>query len=116
MLSAIRRQREQRIRRTRAKIYGTSKKPRLAIHRSNKNINLQLIDDEGGKTLVYASTSELGKTKKTKTEAAGAVGELIAKKAVEAKIAEAVLDRRFYKYHGRVKAVADGARKGGLKI
>ena len=108
--------REQRIRRNRAQISGTPKRPRLAVHRSNKHLNLQLIDDESGKTIVAASTKELKIEKRTKTEQALSVGELLAKRAKDAKIASATFDRRFYKYHGRVKAVAEGARQGGLKI
>lgn len=116
MANNTKQNREQRIRRNRAQISGTQKKPRLAVHRSNKHLNLQLIDDKSGKTMVSASTKELKMEKKTKTEEALAVGELLAKKAKDAKIVSAVFDRRFYKYHGRVKAVADGARQGGLKI
>jgi len=117
MKKTIRRKnREQRVRRSRAKVSGTKKEPRLAVHRSNRHINLQLIDDESGTTLASASTSELKVAKETKTKQASMVGELIAKKAKDAKIAKAKLDRRHYKYHGRVKAAADGARQGGLKI
>lgn len=116
MISKVKKNREQRIRRGRYKISGTKEKPRLAVYRSNRHINLQLIDDNVGKTLVSASTRELKDGKKTKTEEARAVGELLAKKAKEAKIESANFDRRFYKYHGRVKAVAEGARDGGLNI
>ena len=116
MVNRILKNRKQRIRRVRASISGTASEPRLAVHRSNKHINLQLIDDESGKTLLSATTKELKTSKKTKMEEAAAVGELLAKKAKEAKITSAKFDRRFYKYHGRVKAVAEGARNGGLKI
>jgi len=116
MKNKIKQNRLQRIRRTRAQAFGTPKRPRLAVHRSNKNLNLQLIDDKSGKTIVSASTKELKAGKNTKTEQAFAVGGLLAKKAKDAKITSAAFDRRFYKYHGRVKAVADGAREGGLKI
>ena len=116
MVNRILKNRRQRIGRVRASISGTASEPRLAVHRSNKHINLQLIDDESGKTLLSATTKELKTSKKTKMEEAAAVGELLAKKAKEAKITSAKFDRRFYKYHGRVKAVAEGARNGGLKI
>ena len=108
--------RSQRITRNRAKLSGTPKRPRLAVFRSNKNLSLQLIDDKSGKTIVQASTKELKPGKNTKTEKAYEVGELLAKRAKEAKVNTAVFDRRFYKYHGRVRAAADGARKGGLTI
>jgi len=116
MTKKVAKNREQRVRRNRARVSGTKKEPRLAVHRSNKHINLQLIDDKSGKTLIYASTRELKADKKTKTDQASLVGELLAKKAKEAKIKSAKFDRRFYKYHGRVKAVAEGIRQGGLKI
>lgn len=79
-------------------------------------MHLQLIDDTSGKTLVYASTRELSSKKGTKTEQAIEVGKLLAKKAKDAGIDSAVFDRRYYKYHGRVKAAAEGARSGGLTI
>jgi len=116
MKGKIKQNRTQRINRTRARVYGTRSRPRLSVNRSNKHINLQLIDDESGKTLVAASTRELKNSKNTKTDQALAAGELLGKKAKDAKITSATFDRRFYKYHGRVKAVADGARKAGLKI
>lgn len=106
----------QRIMRNRAKLSGTPKRPRLAVFRSNKNVNLQLIDDKSGKTIAAASTKELASGKKTKTQEAFEVGELLAKRAKEAKVNTVVLDRRFYKYHGRVRAAAEGAKKGGLTI
>ncbi len=101
---------EKRIRRhkkVRAKIKGTSKLPRLCVFRSNKYIYAQLIDDEAGKTLASAS-SELKKADK--------VGSDIAKKAGDLKIEKVVFDRGGYKYHGKVKAVAEAAREGGLKF
>lgn len=105
-----------RVRRTRAKIQGTALRPRLAVHRSAKSLYLQLIDDTKGHTLVSASAKEIGKDKLTKTEQALRLGQLLAKKAIESGIKEAVFDRRYYKYHGRVKAAAEGAREAGLKI
>jgi large subunit ribosomal protein L18 len=97
----------------RAKISGTAMCPRLSVFRSNKSIYLQLIDDATGKTIVSAHTGEL-KAKGAKTEAGFELGKLLAKKAQDKKIENIVFDRGGYKYHGRVKAVADGAREGGL--
>ncbi|MBI2013020.1 MAG: 50S ribosomal protein L18 [Candidatus Colwellbacteria bacterium] len=105
-----------RAKRTRAKIHGTAARPRLAVSRSNRNLYLQLIDDDKGRTLVFASVKELGDKKITKTEQASLLGQLLAKKAVETGIKEAIFDRRFYKYHGRVKAAAEGARGAGLTM
>lgn len=114
-------QRLQRRRKVKAVISGTAQKPRLSVFRSNKYIHLQLIDDSSGKVLVSASTYEIKKdkkseNKKSKIEEAFEAGELLAKRAIESKIKTAVFDRRFYKYHGRVGAVAEGARKAGLII
>ena len=122
--------RHRRHKRVRAKIYGTAKMPRLCVFRSAKHIYVQLIDDEKGKTLSIASDLEIKKTKTTKKEKskkndktlvgkaakAHEVGKLIAKKALEKKIEKVMFDRGGYKYHGRVKAVAEGAREGGLKF
>lgn len=106
--------------RTRAKLRGISTKPRLTVFRSNKFIYAQLIDDEQGKTLVSASSLELHKGKKAekaaRVDTSFKVGELIAERAGKQGISEAVFDRGSYIYHGRVKSVAEGARKGGLKI
>jgi large subunit ribosomal protein L18 len=106
----------QKIRRVRAKISGTKERPRLAVRRSNKNIYVQLINDVIGHTLVSASSFEIKNKKGNKTEIARLVGKLIAEKALKQGIKEVVFDRRFYKYHGRVKALAEGAREGGLKF
>lgn len=103
-----------RKRRIRAKVFGTAKRPRLAVFRSLKNIYVQIIDDEKGATLVAANLSEI--KGKNNLESAGKIGELIAKKCQEKKITEIVFDRSGYKYHGKVKALAEGARKGGLKF
>ncbi len=112
--------RERRKRRTRAKIFGTNDKPRLSVFRSNRYTYAQLIDDSVGKTIVGASTRELEKSKakgqKSKVLLSEQLGELIAKKAVEKGIKKAVFDRGKYKYHGRIKAVAESARKGGLQL
>lgn len=87
-------------------------RPRLAVFRSNKAIYAQIIDDEKGQTLVAASEKDLKSG--TKTEKAQMVGETLAKKAVKLGIKKVKFDRRGYQYHGRVKALAEGARKGGL--
>ncbi|MCS6788953.1 MAG: 50S ribosomal protein L18 [Patescibacteria group bacterium] len=108
--------RKLKIRRVRAKISGTPERPRLAVKRSNKNIYVQLIDDTVGKTLVSASSLELKDIKLNKTEMAKNVGKLIAEKALKQGIREVVFDRRWYKYHGRVKSLADAAREAGLKF
>jgi len=109
--------RNRRAARNAARISGTSARPRLAVSRTNKYFYAQLIDDEKGITLLAASSMNLGKTaKKTKSEEAFSIGELIGKKAVEKGIAAAVFDRRSYKFHGRVKSFADGAKKSGLTI
>lgn len=100
--------------RVRNKISGTAARPRMSVFRSNKQIYVQVIDDEAGKTLVAASS--LGQEASPKKEQAFKVGEVVAKKALEAGISEVVFDRNGYLYHGRVKEVAEGARKGGLKF
>lgn len=105
--------------RTRAKLLGTLERPRLSVLRTNQFTSVQLIDDMTGKTLASASTRDMKKEKsesKGKIVKAEALGEMIAKKALELKITAAVFDRGGYNYHGRVKAVAEGARKGGLQI
>ncbi|MBI5654419.1 50S ribosomal protein L18 [Candidatus Uhrbacteria bacterium] len=104
-----------RIIRVRAKISGTAERPRLAVRRSLSHIYAQLIDDVSKKTLVAASDKDV-KGKFTKTEAAAEVGKILAEKAVAKKIQSVVFDRRDKRYHGRVKALADGARAGGLKF
>ena len=108
-------QRYKRHRRIRAKIIGTAKRPRFSVFRSNKYIYGQLIDDSKGDTLVSFSDRVIKKKKGiTKMQLAKEVGILIAKKALEQKIKKVVFDRGGYKYHGRVKAVAEGAKEGGL--
>jgi large subunit ribosomal protein L18 len=136
--------RYRRHKRVRAKIFGTALRPRLCVFRSNKHIWAQLISDEKGKTLIAASDLELKeKRKKEKPSSASApaktsvgkkttegkeekrsekaalayeLGKLIAKKALENKIEKVIFDRGSYKYHGRVRALAEGARVGGLKF
>lgn len=104
--------------RTRARITGSAERPRLTIFRSNKGLYVQLVDDAARRTVAAASTGELGAaaTGKPKVEQGQLLGALIAKKAKEAKITAAVFDRGSYRFHGRVKAVAEGARSAGLSI
>lgn len=97
----------------RRKINGTPERPRLAVFRSNKHIYAQIIDDTVGRTLVAASTLEL-EADGTKTEAARQVGDLVAKKALEKGIKQVVFDRGGNIYHGRIQALAEGAREAGL--
>lgn len=108
--------RQRRHNRVRAKVKGTARVPRLCVSRSNKHIRAQLINDEKGKILVAANDSEIKRPKASKGKIilAAEVGKLIAKKANEKKIKKVVFDRGGYKYHGRVKALADGAREAGL--
>lgn len=101
--------------RVRAKVLGTKDVPRLSVFRSNRGFFIQLIDDSVGKTLASVDSKEL-KSKMKKTDAAKEGGKLIAKKAIDKKIGKVVFDRGGYRYHGRVKAVAEGAREGGLKF
>ena len=126
--------RHRRHKRVRAKIFGTKERPRLCVFKSNKHIYAQLVDDDKGRTLVGASDLELkkpktppqrgearsmklsGKNQRPKTDVAKEIGKLIAQKAQDLKIEEVVFDRGGYQYHGRVKALADGAREGGLKF
>jgi large subunit ribosomal protein L18 len=107
--------RGRRHRRVRKKVSGTAERPRLAVFRSNRHIYAQLIDDVAARTIAAASDAE-AKAKGAKTEQAKAVGELIARRAADAGITSAVFDRGGRLYHGRVAAVADGAREGGLSI
>lgn len=121
---------EKRIRRhgrIRSRVKGTGERPRFSVFRSNRYVWAQLIDDETGRTLAAASTRESagsasasgGKSKAKaipKTEAALAMGEKLAQMATEKKIGAVVFDRGGYRYHGLIKAVAEGARKGGLKF
>ncbi len=103
-----------RKRRIRAKVRGTAERPRLTVYRSLTSLTAQLIDDEAGKTLCMASSKE-AKAKLT-VDGATKVGEMIAKKAKDAGIKTVTFDRNSYKYHGRVKALADAAREGGLQF
>jgi len=101
--------------RVRGKISGTAECPRLTVFRSNKQIYAQVIDDLTGKTLAAASSLKIT-DKAPKKEIAAKVGELIAKSAQEAGVTAVVFDRNGYLYHGRIKELADAARKGGLKF
>jgi large subunit ribosomal protein L18 len=109
--------RRARHRRVRAKIFGTSKKPRLCVFRSNSHIYAQLIDDSAGRTLAAASDLNIKSNKSSrKLDLASAVGEMLAKRAKEMNIKKAVFDRGGFAYHGRVRALADAARKAGLEF
>jgi large subunit ribosomal protein L18 len=112
----VREARLRRHRRVRGKVAGTAERPRLVVFRSNKGVSAQLVDDVAGKTLAGASWVTLKKFKGTKTEQAAEVGKLVAAAAKKAGVETVVFDRGGYLYHGRVKALADGAREGGLKF
>ena len=103
---------------TRARVFGTKVRPRLSVYRSSKHIYAQIIDDTKGKTAVSASdlkmASKKHKTADSKIDLAYQVGELLAKRAIKAKIKRVVFDRGSNKYHGRVKKLAEGAREGCL--
>ncbi|MCF6223757.1 MAG: 50S ribosomal protein L18 [Flavobacteriaceae bacterium] len=116
-MALTRLQRRNRIKnRIRKVISGTATKPRLSVFRSNKEISVQLIDDVAGKTLIAATSKSKETAKGSKIEIAAAVGKSLAKKAVKAGIETCAFDRNGYLYHGRVKALADGAREEGLKF
>ena len=109
--------RARRHRRVRGKVSGTAERPRLVVFRSNRGIEAQLVDDAAGRTLAAAGWRHLKKSfKGNKTEQATEVGKLLAASAKQAGIEEVVFDRAGYLFHGRVKALADGAREGGLRF
>jgi large subunit ribosomal protein L18 len=113
----VRQSRERRHRRVRGKVRGTAERPRLTVFRSNRGIFAQLVDDDSGKTLAGASWVGLPKSfKGDKTEQATEVGKQLASAAKQAGIDSVVFDRGGYLYHGRVKALAEGAREGGLEF
>ena len=113
MISKI--QRRNKIKtRIRGKVSGTAARPRMTVFRSNKQIYVQLVDDQEGKTLVSASSK--GIEEGTKIEIAAKVGKAAAEKALAAGLTEVVFDRNGYLFHGRVKSLADAAREGGLKF
>jgi large subunit ribosomal protein L18 len=117
MALTVRQARERRHRRVRRKINGTAERPRLVVFRSNRGIEAQLVDDLDGRTLASASHLGLAKSfKGTKSDQAAEVGKLLAASAKNAGIETVVFDRGGYLYHGRVKALADGAREGGLRF
>ena len=107
--------REKRHKRVRRRIVGTAERPRLSVYRSNVHIYAQLIDDHAGHTLAAADSREVGEAE-NRTEAARKVGELVARRAADAGIQAVVFDRGGSKYHGRVAALAEGARGGGLRL
>jgi large subunit ribosomal protein L18 len=114
---SVREARLRRHRRVRGKIRGTADRPRLLVFRSNRGIFAQLIDDDAGRTVASASWLTLPKSfKGDKTEQAAEVGKALAEAAKKAGVENAVFDRGGYLYHGRVKALADGAREGGLSF
>jgi large subunit ribosomal protein L18 len=118
-MSSAKVQRRQKIRyRIRKRISGTATRPRMSVYRSNSEIYVQLIDDLQGKTLVSAASNagDLKGSKGTKVEVATLVGKSVAAKAIAAGITDVVFDRSGFLYHGRVKALAEGAREGGLKF
>ena len=108
--------RQRRRRRIRGKVHGTAERPRVAVYRSNLGISAQLVDDDAGRTLAAASWQQLKKFKGSKSDQAKEVGKVLAANAKQAGIETVVFDRGGYLYHGRVKALAEGAREGGLKF
>jgi large subunit ribosomal protein L18 len=117
MKLSTREARSRRHRRVRGKVAGTTQRPRLAVFRSNLGIYAQLIDDAEGKTVTSVGWKQLPKSfKGTKTDQAREVGKLLADRAKQAGVEDVVFDRAGYLYHGRVKALAEGAREGGLKF
>jgi large subunit ribosomal protein L18 len=113
----VRKARERRHKRVRGKVVGSAERPRLVVFRSNRGIEAQLVDDLEGKTLAAASWLHLKKSfKGSKSEQAAEVGKRLAANAKKANVETVVFDRGGYLYHGRVKALADAAREGGLKF
>ncbi len=109
-------QRLRRRRRVRAKVRGSAERPRISVFRSNRGVMAQLIDDDAGSTLAAVSWTEDELRKLDRTEQAKKAGELLAKRGTDAGITTCVFDRGGYRYHGRVAALAEGAREGGLKF
>jgi large subunit ribosomal protein L18 len=116
MTVTVREARLRRHRRVRGKISGTAERPRLVVFRSNRGIFAQLVDDETRRTIAAASWLQLRPSKGTKTDQAAEVGKALAAAARKAGIETCVFDRAGYLYHGRVKALAEGAREGGLQF
>jgi large subunit ribosomal protein L18 len=109
-------QRLRRRRRVRAKVQGTAARPRISVFRSNRGVFAQLVDDESGRTLAAVSWTEGPLRSLPRMDQAKKAGELLAQRAREAGVETAVFDRGGYRYHGRVRALAEGAREGGLTI
>ncbi len=106
----------QRKSRITSNVHGTNERPRLCVFRSNRSIYVQLIDDSNGKTLLGLSEKQLEKQAGSKVAKAKALGTALAAKAIEKNYKQVVFDKGSYRYHGRVKAIADGAREGGLQF
>lgn len=111
---SIREARARRKKRIRGKVTGTGERPRLSVFRSNKAIYAQIVDDLGGRTVAAARSAEIETAGLDKSAVARKVGELVAARAKEKNVEQVVFDRSGYLYHGRVKALAEGAREGGL--
>jgi large subunit ribosomal protein L18 len=109
-------QRLRRRRRVRAKVRGTAERPRVSVFRSNRGISAQLIDDDAGRTLVAVAWTEDDLRKLSRAEQPKRVGEVLAERAKAAGVEDVVFDRGGYRFHGRVAALAEGAREGGLKF
>ncbi len=116
MTVSVREARLRRHKRVRGKVSGTAERPRLVVFRSNRGIFAQLVDDDARRTLASASWLAQRSFKGTKTEQAAAVGKALAASAEKAGVQRCVFDRAGYLYHGRVKALAEGAREGGLQF
>jgi len=116
ILREKRKRRDRRRRKIRSKVTGTEQRPRLSLYRSNKGVFAALVDDDRGHTLVSISWIEPELRKLRGVEQAGKAGELLAERAKKAGVTTCVFDRGGYKYHGRVKALAEGARAGGLEL
>jgi large subunit ribosomal protein L18 len=108
--------RARRHKRVRKHVFGTAERPRLVVFRSNRGIAAQLVDDSAGKTLAAASSLNAREAKGTKSDQAASVGKLLAQNAKKVGVKAVVFDRGGYLYHGRVKALADAAREGGLEF
>jgi len=113
---SVRKARERRHRRVRRKVFGTAERPRLVVFRSNRGIEAQLVDDLESRTVAAAGWLNLRGFKGSKSAQAAEVGKLLAQRAKEAGVSTAVFDRGGYLYHGRVKALAEAAREGGLQF
>ena len=105
-----------RHKKVRAKIVGTKERPRVSVYRSNRQLIVQFIDDSTNKTILGSKVLEIVKLKGSKSDKSMNLGETLAKKAIEKGITTIVFDRGGFQFHGRIKAVADGLRKGGLKF